>query len=72
MEFDFAELNQRIAERFDEREAFAAALHLHTQKLDKILDGQVPFTFSEIIQASKLLSIPGDEIIKYFFTPKVR
>lgn len=72
MEFDFAALNQRIAERFDARETFAAALNLSIEKLNKILDDQIPFTFSEIIKAAELLEIPGDEIIKYFFTPKVR
>lgn len=72
MEFDFAALNRRIIERFNTRKAFAAALGLPMEKLNSILDDQVPFTFSEIIKAAELLHIPGDEIIKYFFTPKVR
>lgn len=72
MEFDFAMLNLRIADKFGGRKIFAAALDLPTEKLNEILDDQVPFTFSEIIKASELLNIPGDEIIKYFFTPKVR
>jgi hypothetical protein len=72
MEFDLTVLNRRITEKVGKREAFAAALSLTPRKLTKILDGQIPFTFSEIIKAAELLDIPGDEIIKYFFTPKVR
>lgn len=72
MEFDFAILEKRIAKVVGPRKAFAAALGLPVEKLNKILDGQVPFTFSEIIKATELLDIPGDEVIKYFFTPKVR
>lgn len=72
MEFDFAALNRRIAEKFGTREAFAIGLGLSKEKLNKILGDQAPFTFSEIIKASELLGIPGDEIITYFFTPKVR
>lgn len=72
MEFDFSALNRRIIERFNTRKAFAAACGLPIESLNRILDGQVPFTFSEIIKASELLGIPGNEITKYFFTPKVR
>lgn len=72
MEFDFAALNRRIVERFGTREALAAELSLSAEKLNKILGAQIPFTFSEIIKISKLLDIPGEEIISYFFTPKVR
>ena len=72
MEFDFAALNRRIAERFETRGAFAVALGLPVEKLNRILDDQVHFTFSENINGSELLSIPSDEVIKYFFTPKVR
>lgn len=72
MEFDFAVLDRRIEKRFDTRQAFAAALDLSAEKFDRILNGQTSFTFSEIIKAAELLDIPGDEIITYFFTPKVR
>jgi plasmid maintenance system antidote protein VapI len=72
MEFDFAILNRRIVEKFHDRRNFAAALGLPVEKLNKILDDQIHFTFSEIIKASELLDIPGDEIVNYFFTPKVR
>ena len=72
MEFDFTALNKRIATSFGKHEPFAIALGLSAEKLNKILSNQIAFTFSELIKAAKLLDIPEGEIIKYFFTPKVR
>ena len=72
MEFDFTMLNLRIAEKFSTRETFADALGLSKEKLSRILDDQIHFTFSEIVKSAELLSIAENEIIEYFFTPKVR
>ncbi len=70
--FDFNELRGRIRARYGTEGRFAEAMGLAASQLSDRLNGKVAFRMEEIPQACDLLGIPGDQVNRYFFTPKVR
>ena len=74
VQFDFSALKGRIVEKFGSCKAFAAAVNLPQSGVSARLNGTTPFRLNDVWEWSKpeLLDIPGEDIPRYFFTPKVR
>lgn len=70
MEFDFSNLQERIACEYESLGEFAAAISLSPTQLALRLDNRLQFLASEIVEISEVLNIPGAEIELYFFLPK--
>lgn len=72
MAFDFNKLRGRIKECFGSEKAFAEAMGIAASNLSARLNGKIHWGADEIKAASDLLRIPDEEMVAYFFTPKVR
>lgn len=72
MAFNFSKLRGRIKERFGSEKAFAIALDIAPSNLSARLNGKIHWGADEIKRVSDLLEIPDEEMVAYFFTPKVR
>lgn len=70
MEFDFSNLQERIACEYKNLGEFAAAISLSPTQLRLRLDNRLQFSASEIVEISEVLNIHGAEIELYFFLPK--
>lgn len=72
MAFDFSELRGRIKARFGSEKAFAEAMGMAQSNISARLNGSIHWRAEEIKRASDLLKIPDNDMVAYFFTPKVR
>lgn len=72
MAFDFCKLRGRIREYFGSEKAFAEKMGMKQSNLSARLNGKIHWSADEIKLACDLLKIPDEEVVAYFFTPKVR
>lgn len=72
MVFDTNKLRARIVERFGTCRAFCQAIGYKKGILSTRLTGAHPFRADEIRLFCEVLEIPDEEVVAYFFTPKVR
>lgn len=72
MAFDFSELRGRIKTRYGSEKAFAEAMGMAQSNLSARLNGKIQWSACEIKRACDLLEIPDEDVVVYFFTPKVR
>jgi predicted component of type VI protein secretion system len=70
MEFDFSNLQERIACEYKSLGEFAATISLSPEQLVLRLNNRLQFLASEIVEIAEVLNIPGAEIELYFFLPK--
>jgi len=70
--FDYSKLKGRIIEIFGTQQAFAVAMKWSERTLSLKMNNIRTWTQKDIMQASILLSIPQEEIQKYFFKQKVQ
>ena len=71
-EFDYNKLRGRIKEICGAETVFAAKMNLSKQALSSRLNNKTDIPDTEIFKAKEILNISGEEIDKYFFTPKVQ
>ena len=73
LKFDLSELKGRIVSRCGDYASFAKTVGLSRAQLSERLSGKRYFKPDEIYRICDpaILDIPGDEIGRYFFTPKV-
>ena len=71
VKFDFSKLSGRIREICTTREAFAKKMNMSEASVSNKLRGKKPFSQPEISRAARILEIPEDEILIYFFKYKV-
>lgn len=69
--FDYSLLKGKIKEKYDTNKDFAKVLDMSESTISYKLSNKVGFSQEEIMSWSMLLSIPVEEINKYFFTIKV-
>ena len=74
IEFDYSKLLGRIVERFGNRRAFCAAAGMSEVILSSRTCNRSAFKDHEIFRfcESDLLGIKDEDVVAYFFTPKVR
>lgn len=65
--FDYSKLRGRIRELYHTESAFAEALGMNRSTLSIKLNNQVDFDQKEILNITKVLNIPKEEIPLYFF-----
>lgn len=73
LKFDFSELRGRIIAKYGDYASFADAVGLSRAQLSERLNGKRHFRADLILRicAPEVLDIPGADIGKYFFKPKV-
>lgn len=71
MEFDFSKLRGRIVEKYNSQAEFSRVLGVVPLTVSRKVNGETPFTSTEITKWCDKLEIPTDEIQTYFFTEKV-
>ncbi|MBE6685748.1 MAG: DUF739 family protein [Ruminococcaceae bacterium] len=69
--YDYKRLKGRIKEVCGTQKEFSKQMNLSNQSVSKKLNNVVEFTQDEIMDAVKVLSIPGESITDYFFCTKV-
>lgn len=67
MEKGFGLLRDQIRMKYKTGAIFAKELGISHQTLSRMLCGRADWTRTLIIKAATLLSIPDEEIVKYFF-----
>ena len=72
MAYKYDKLIGRIIEKFGNRKAFAAAMHMTGESLSKKLNNHRCFDQREITRACELLDIADSEVSVYFFTLEVQ
>ena len=72
MEFDHSKLRKRIVEVCGTQQACAQQMGKSRVTIVQKMHGRINFSQGEILQAARILSIPDDEILSYFFTEKVK
>lgn len=70
--FDYSKLKGRITEKFGKQENIAKHLSYGYTSLSMKLNNHVSFSQEDIIELSRVLEIPGDQVSLYFFNVKVR
>lgn len=71
MSFDYSKLRGRIIEKYGSQSNFAKEFGVSENTFSQKMNNKMRFTSDDIIEMSKLLSIPQDEVGFYFFTRKV-
>lgn len=69
--YDYSKLRGKIREVFGTEENFAAAIGRHRNFLTKVFGFKSYFEQRDIDKACEVLSIPTNEIDRYFFTLQV-
>lgn len=69
--YDYSKLYGRIREVYKTQTDFAKDMNLSSQSINYRLTGKMDFKQGEIEKAMDLLKIKPEEVIEYFFTPKV-
>lgn len=71
MEFDYSKLRGRIVEKFGNISQFSKELKITRTSVNMKLNNRMNFTRSDMIEWSRLLDIPKEELGCYFFTEKL-
>lgn len=66
--FNYSKLRGKIYEKYKTAAEFAAALGISASALSYRLSGRTEFTQAEILKSCKLLEIPDEDVVFYFFT----
>lgn len=66
----YSKLRGRIVEKFGSQSAFATAMGWREALLSAKLNNKSQWSFSEVMKACELLSIPLDKAHLYFFCAK--
>lgn len=72
MKFDFSKLRGLIIERYHNVTEFSAISGISVSALSRKLNGDTPFSASEIYKMAEILEIPEEEMGLYFFTRGVQ
>ena len=72
VKFDYRRLRGRIREVFGTETEFARKLGISRTSMSQRMNNVSEFSSAEILNASKLLKIPAEDIPDYFFTEKVQ
>lgn len=64
-------LRERIEEKYATHSDFAKALGVSDSYVSRKLNGQRGWSPEVVYKAAELLQIPDEEIMSYFFTPRV-
>jgi hypothetical protein len=70
MAFDFRKLRGRIKEIYGSEKAFAKDMGMAQSSLSARLNNIIHWDGAETKKACDLLTIPDDEVVAYFYTPK--
>lgn len=70
-DMDYTELIVLIKKNGFTQKSVAKAVNLTESHFSRKLSGEYPFTQIEIQKLCEMLKIRGEDIAKYFFTPKV-
>jgi hypothetical protein len=70
--FDFSKLRGRIKEFYGSEQKFSKKVKISASSLSSKLNNKTYFNSSEVVNLSKALEIPDDEVNVYFFRKKVR
>lgn len=68
MKYNYSKLLGRIKERGYTQEKLASEIERDKSTLNAKLNGKNAFTTKEIDDICRVLDIPNDEIVEYFFT----
>ena len=68
MKSDLSKLRGKIVEKYRTQANFAEKLGVVPLTISRKLSGESPFSTTEIYVWCKLLDIPTDEIMQYFFS----
>lgn len=71
-QYDYSSLRGFIREKFNTNEKYAKFLGIGTDALYKRLSGKVPFRQTELDATAKYGNLTGDDLMKLFFTKKIR
>lgn len=69
--FDYSDLTGLIITKYGSRKGYAKAAGMAPSSLSAKLHGGSPWTSDDIATAQRLLGFSSEDIVKYFFTPKV-
>lgn len=72
MSYNYRKLRGRIVEKFGTQQAFAEAMRWSERTLSLKLNGKRFWKQPEITLACRLLEIPEDEVMTYFFNQNVQ
>ncbi len=72
MAYDYRKLRGRIIEKYGTLKGFAADMKWSERTLSLKMNGKVFWKQPEITKAAKLLDIPTNEIMGYFFKQTVQ
>lgn len=71
MDYDMEKLKSRIAEKFEHRKDFAAAIGASEATVSRYLTGASEWKSSTMLKAAEVLEIDPKDLTVYFFTRKV-
>ena len=72
MRFNFSKLRGLIVEKYRSLAEFSSVSGISTSALSRKLNGETPFSASEIYKIAEILEIPESEMGLYFFTVAVQ
>ena len=70
MEFDYWKLRGKIRDTVGTQQAFADVMGYSRVTISSKINGKVPWTQADIVNAAAILGIPDDEITDYFLDQK--
>jgi transcriptional regulator with XRE-family HTH domain len=70
--YNYSKLRGRIVEIVGSQTKFAQKLGISTGSLSMKLNNKVEFSLNDVNKAMKILSIPEEEMSKYFFDTSVQ
>ena len=70
MEFDYWKLRGKIRDTVGTQQAFADVMGYSRVTISSKINGRVPWTQADIVNAAAILEIPDDEITDYFLDQK--
>lgn len=72
MAYDYRKLRGRIIEKYGTLRKFASDMNWSERTLSLKMNCKVFWKQPEIAKAAKLLEIPSDKVMEYFFTQNVQ
>lgn len=72
MRFDYARLNGRIEDVCGSQRQFAKQIGMSEHTISKKLNNFVDWKQKEIMRVLPILHLKQEDIVEYFFTPKVQ
>ena len=70
MKFNYWKLRGRIRDTVGTQKALADAMGYSRVTISSKINGKVPWTQADIVNAAEILGIPDDEITDYFLDQK--